>query len=605
MEALRLAWSGDAARLWTAESMVRQGLVTTVSAPGGTAAVVGWAGSVRDRRAGARALLDAFGRPGAEPPLPPGDFAAVLVYRDRVLLMRDEQARVPLFFRESGGRVTAVSTSARALGGTAELERRYFCRYLTGNMAQPHVRLTPFAGVHRVLGGEVVELSVTGRLSGRPVVRGRRTDDPAAPPGALRPGEDGQDLRRALERAVGRRLGGTTACHVSGGTDSTSVALLAARLLDDGEGPDADLVLLAGRFDEGELAGERPYLTEAVDAVRRLAPTARPVVVEADDVSDFDDFEHHAGDSDEPHAHAFRAPFWTRLHTAAADLGCDILLTGCGADPVVDTNPLHLHRLARSGRLRELSRQARALAAAGERGVREIVGAHVLRPTFPLATERFTRLAHHGAVLGGLGPFTRPPWLRPGFARAHGYRAAGLAESRFVFGHRPEQSLYDAANYLAAPDPLSWRCAPRNGFFLSHPFLDPEVVATMRRVSAAAAFPAGPPKRVLREAMADLLPPRIHGRTAKIPFNELYVRGLRAHGDELVDLCRSARHPLVGEMFDVDTLCRAVREAQWGIGDSYAWDRVNSSLALVAWLERLPERPAAEPGADVPVTAGS
>ncbi|MBW8797735.1 MAG: asparagine synthase [Streptomyces sp.] len=599
MEALRLDWTAGTASLRTADAMVRQGLVTTVSTPAGTAAVVGWVGSVRDRLAGARALLDAFDRPGAEPPLPTGDFAAVLVYRDRVLLMRDAQARIPLFLSETGGRVIAVSTAARCLGRPTDLEPRYFCRYLTGNMAQPHARLTPFAGVHRVLGGEVVELSATGRL------RGRRAGAPAPPPDVLPPGGAGQELRRALEQAVGRRLGRTTACHVSGGTDSTSVALLAARLLDEGEGPDADLILLAGRFDGGELAGERPYLMEALDAVRRLAPAARPVIVEADDVADFDDFEHHAGDPDEPHAHAFRAPFWTRLHAVAADLGCDILLTGCGADPVVDTNPLQLHRLARSGRLRELTRQARALAAAGERGVREIVGTHVVRPSLPLAAERFARLGHRRTVLGGLGPFTRPPWLRPAFARAHGYRAAAIAESRFVFGSRPEQSLYDAANYLAAPDPLSWRYAQQNGFFLSHPFLDPEVVATMRRVSAEAAFRAGPPKTVLREAMADLLPPRIHGRTAKIPFNDLYVRGLRAHGDELVDLCRSARHPLVAEMFDVDTLCRAVREAQWGIGDSYAWDRVNSSLALVVWLEGLGEGRSAEPGAAVPVTACS
>ncbi|MGW4601036.1 asparagine synthase, partial [Streptomyces sp. NPDC004457] len=171
MEALRVEFAGDAPRLTTAEAMVRRGLVTTVSAPAGTAVVVGWTGSFRDRLAGARALLGAFARPGHEPPLPIGDFAAVLVYRDRVLLMRDGQARIPLFLRRSGDRVSAVGTSARGLGDAAELEPRYFCRYLTGNMAQPHTELSPFAGVHRILGGEVVELSVTGRMRGRRLSR--------------------------------------------------------------------------------------------------------------------------------------------------------------------------------------------------------------------------------------------------------------------------------------------------------------------------------------------------------------------------------------------------------------------------------------------------
>ncbi|MGW4454520.1 asparagine synthase-related protein, partial [Streptomyces sp. NPDC004599] len=120
-----------------------------------------------------------------------------------------------------------------------------------------------------------------------------------------------------------------------------------------------------------------------------------------------------------------------------------------------------------------------------------------------------------------------------------------------------------------------------------HPFLDPEVIATMRRLPAAVTFEPGRPKAVLRAAMTDLLPAPIAGRAVKVPFDDLYARGLRAHGDELLALCRSARHPLVEEMFDVETLCRAVLEARLGTGDSYAWDRVNRSLALVAWLERL------------------
>ncbi|MEW2435534.1 asparagine synthase-related protein [Streptomyces caniferus] len=605
MEALRLDWAGGAPRLRPSEAMARQGLVTTVSSRAGTAAVVGWVGSARDRAAGARGLLDDSGRPGAAPPVPAGDYAAVLVCRDRILLMRDEQARIPLFFRESGGRVSAVSTSVRCLGSATELDPRYFCRYLTGNLAQPHSDLTPFAGVHRVLGGEVVELSLTGQLRSRTLRPARRATDlpePTADGACL--DEAAQELRLALETAVGRRMGTTTACHVSGGTDSTSVALLAARLLAEERGGAGDLVLLAGRFSRGELAAERPYLDVAMEAIRRHTPAARAVMVDADDVADFDDFQHHAGDADEPSAHAFRAPFWARLHAATAELGCDTLLTGCGADPVVDANPYHLHRLARTGRLRQMTEQARAWAAGSERGLRDIVHAYVVQPAFPLAAERITALRRGGTVLGGLGTFNRPGWLRPGFARAHGYRDAGIAESRFVYGRKPEQSLYAAANYVAAPDPLSWQRARRDGFFLSHPFLDPEVVATMSRLPAAAAFRPGRPKAVLREAMADLLPAPIRGRALKVPFNDLYARGLRTHGDELIALCRSARHPLITEMFDVETLCRAVREAQLGLGDSYSWDRVNSSLALVAWLERLDRRSGA-PGAAVPVSAGS
>ncbi|MFE5686905.1 asparagine synthase-related protein [Streptomyces sp. NPDC056512] len=605
MEALRLEWAEGAPTLSAAGDMAQQGLVTTVSSRAGIATVVGWVGSVRERVAGARSLLDDFGRPGATPRLPTGDYAAVLVCRDRILLMRDEHARIPLFFRESGGRVSAVSTSAHRLGGAAELERRYFCRYLTGNMAQQHSELTPFAGVHRILGGEVVELSITGQMRGRVLRHVRQAHDPSVPAAdGLRLGGAAKDLRLALENAVGRRMGRMTACHVSGGTDSTSIALLAARLLAAGQSHPGDLVLLAGRFSTGELAGERPYLDEAMEEIHRHAPAARPVIVDVDDVGDFDDFQHHAGDADEPHAHAFRAPFWSRLHAAAAELGCDTLMTGCGADPIADANPFHLHRLARTGQLRQMTKQARAWASGSERGLWDVISAYVMRPALPLAAERITALRRRETVLGGLGNFARPRWLRSEFARAHGYREAGIEESRFMFGRRPEQSLYDAANYIAAPDPLSWRRARQDGFFLSHPFLDPEVISNMRRLPAETTFHPGRPKAVLREAMADLLPSRIRSRAVKIPFNQLYARGLRTHGDELIDLCRSARHPLVAEMFDVETLCRAVREAQLGIGDPYSWDRLNCSLALVAWLEQLDQRSRAL-GAATPVIAGS
>ncbi|MES4888656.1 asparagine synthase-related protein [Streptomyces sp. NPDC096012] len=588
MDALRLEWAGGAPRLRAADAMASRGLVTTVSSPAGTAAVVGWVGSARDRVTGAHALLDACDRHGAVPPTQAGDYAAVLVCRDRILLIRDEQGRIPLFFRVSGGRVNAVSTSARALGGADGLDPRYFCRYLTGNMAQPHTDLTPFTGVHRVLGGEVVELSLSGQLRGRTPRHARPgTDAPVWTADGPRLDEAAQGLRLALENAVGRRMGATTACHVSGGTDSTGVALLAARLLGSGTHGPGELVLLAGRFSQGELAMEQPYLGLALEAIRRHAPAARPVIVDADDVADFDDFRHHAGDADEPHAHAFRAPFWSTLHGEAAQLGCDTLLTGCGADPVADANPFHLHRLARTGRLRQMTRQARAWAEGSERGLRDVVHSYVVRPTLPLTAERITALSRGGTVLGGLGAFGRPRWVRPGFARAHGLREARVAESRFVFGRRPEESLYDAANYLAAPDPLSWHRAGQDGFFLSHPFLDPEVVATMSRLPAAATFRPGRPKAVLREALADLLPAPIRGRAVKVPFDDLYARGLRRHGDELIALCRCARHPLVTEMFDIETLCRAVREAQLGIGDAHSWDRMNSSLALVAWLEGL------------------
>ncbi|MCE0448040.1 asparagine synthase-related protein [Streptomyces tricolor] len=258
----------------------------------------------------------------------------------------------------------------------------------------------------------------------------------------------------------------------------------------------------------------------------------------------------------------------------------------------MDANPLYLHKLARTGQLRQMTAQARAWAQGGERGLRDVVAANVVRPTLPLATERVTAaLNRRGTVLGGLGGFARPRWLRRGFARAHGYRGASLAEARFVFGRRPEESLYDAANYIAAPTRCRGAARGRTGSSSRTLSSTPRSSPRCAACPAEAMFRPGRPKAVLREAMADLLPDGVRGRTAKIPFDQLYARGLHRHGDDLIDLCRSARHPLITEMFDVETLCQAVREARLGTGDAYSWDRLNSTLALVAWLEGLGRHP--------------
>ncbi|MCE0448041.1 asparagine synthase-related protein [Streptomyces tricolor] len=83
--------------------------------------------------------------------------------------------------------------------------------------------------------------------------RARQASEPTAQ-AADDPGGAARVLRRALENAVARRLGGTTACHVSGGTDSTSVALLAARLLAAGTARETSSCS-PGAFARGELAG--------------------------------------------------------------------------------------------------------------------------------------------------------------------------------------------------------------------------------------------------------------------------------------------------------------------------------------------------------------
>ena len=590
MDALRLKLIDGRPTVSVSAALADAGLVRAHSCGDGAACVAGWIGSIADGVSRLQSLLEEFLRTGTIASLPDGDYAAIFLGPEHVLLMRDAQGRVPLFVKESGGQVHEVATSARCLGQTAPLDRRYMCRYLTGHASQQHSVLTPFVGVRRVLPGEVLELSYRGKLRSHAVSWNRERPSSAALHEAR--GETAhRSVRRALERAVAMRLGETTACHISGGTDSTSVGLLAARRSARAPADKTrNIVLLAATFKQGELAREQACIREAMAAVCKLLPSAKPMFVDASNVADFDNFLHEAATTDEPYAHAFRAPLWTALNRAAAAAGCDSLLTGCGADPIVDANPFLLHALARRGRPRQLLAEARRWAGNGK-GLRQVLVESVVQPTMPLAYERVRSLTRQGPMLDRLGTFLRPPWLRADFAREHGYGEASRQESAAVYGRQPEATLYRAANFIAAPDPLSWARAARDGLLMSHPFLDRDLALTMRHLPAAAVSEPARPKAILRDAMADLLPPTIYTRTSKVPFNELYVRGLRLHGNDLIDVCRSAKHPLVAEIFDIDTLCRAVGEAALGAGTSVAWDRVNASLALVVWLEQLEAAP--------------
>lgn len=564
----------------------RQGVVDVAPRTGIVAAVVGRVFSSQRDRACAANLLSLALRvePGA---LPNGDFAAIVVTVNDVLLARDAQGRFPLYYRlEPTGRVAAASTSLRDLMGSRELDRSYFCSYLAASDAsQQHIRATPFVRVERVFPGEVVVLSHDGRIQDRWTAVGARFPQ-------LHADEQQQGrqraLRETLQQAVVKRMTSVTGCHLSGGLDSTSIALLAASALTAKGAPASrELVLVSATYASGELQGEQEYIDEAVAGIKRILPSARSVLVPADDLVDFDDFRQTAQAGDEPYAQAFRTPLLGGLASAAVAAGCRSLLTGCGGDAIVDASSLCLHRLVRAGRWRTALSEAGRWAERQDRSVRDVLTESVLRPAAPLLVEKVAHRRVPPTSIRSLGRFVRPPWLRRDFAERAGYEAAAKQEARFRLGGDPWESMLASVTFIAAPDPLGWWHAERDGLVWGHPFLDREVGELMRRHPITAAEDHGVSKGILRDALRDLLPPSIYARTRKVPFNDVYARGIRRHGAELVEACRSARHPLVHEMFDTDLLAQAVTEAGLGAGNAIATDRVNASLALLFWLEGL------------------
>ena len=140
--------------------------------------------------------------------------------------------------------------------------------------------------------------------------------------------------------------------------DSTAITMLAANTvaIKPGTPPLHTLSLVYQRLPK--LARERPYV-EAILA-RDHGFVAHRLL--GDDLLDFDAFA-DPPPHDEPYSALWRMSMDRMLLKAAVELGADTVLTGCGADELLDGKPYHFADLLRRGRFlaawKEASRSGR------------------------------------------------------------------------------------------------------------------------------------------------------------------------------------------------------------------------------------------------------
>src|SRR5262249_40549692 len=149
-----------------------------------------------------------------------------------------------------------------------------------------------------------------------------------------------------LREAVRQRVCGRTASHLSGGMDSTSVALIARDWIDSGVGepPLHALTLVYARLPS--LAREQPYVEIALGQ-RGIQPHC----IEADDLLAFDEYAEPPV-HDEPCAELHHFGRQRVLLEAGLRAGVGTVLTGEGADDFLDIPPYYLADLVRRGHLR-------------------------------------------------------------------------------------------------------------------------------------------------------------------------------------------------------------------------------------------------------------
>jgi asparagine synthase (glutamine-hydrolysing) len=497
-----------------------------------------------------------------------GDFAFLLHDRPRgrVLAVRDPMGGHRLYHERLGEQVviaTDLATLHRMRGRQADLDFDHLAGYLAGQSPanEPAGTSTPFRGVERVPAGASLEVGMPALTTD---VR------PLFAPLEIAPGRGdtlsgaAADYREVLTAAVAERAVGKVACHVSGGLDSSAVLRCAVDAA--ARGPCTLVAGISVVYRElGLLARETPYVEHALG----IAPGLPSVRLDGDDLLDFDVFA-DPPQHDEPYPGLWRIGMDRALTLAAFEAGAQRVLTGIGADEVLDTHPFHLAADLRRWRLARAWREARRWAAADNTDPWT-----VLRPFGfdPVLARRRRRVPDV------------PAWVRPEFARDTGLaeRIAEQAVSGAASHPIPAVGFALAGIRSRTGDPVRWAVAHPVGLIVSHPFLDRRVLREGLRVVANSRPDPTTSKPLLRAAMRGSLPDPIMTRRRKGHFNEVYYRGLLRNRDQLVEL---VRQPAVADLglLDAEALAAALdRGAVGGLGVT-EMHPLNLALTLARWL---------------------
>ena len=373
-------------------------------------------------------------------------------------LARDRTGLVPLFHARTPDGAVIASPDLDALrraGAPGEISAETAAAWLAGVPLRPEETL--YAGIDRVPAGHVLELSGDD-------IRIHRAWTPPTP--GDRPAADAAQFGEVLEQAAARATGGAAAAvFLSGGIDSSAVAVAATRSTDslvglcvDVEGASEDAIQhtvadgLGIRRLTARAAAEPGLLARAVErAATSLWPTA-----------------------------AAWAPVFDDLADRARNEGAEVLLDGQGGDDLLDAG------LAAGA---ELWRHPRELA-------------WWLRAEHRYAGSARSSLRHLlSSARGAQQRYSPPAWVAP----AHwNHLADRNATTPKTYAAIRAADLTEGL--MAAQREETADRGRRTGLRHAHPLWDPEVVELLHGLPPVAFVHGGHPKSPARAYLRERVP---------------------------------------------------------------------------------------------------
>lgn len=483
--------------------------------------------------------------------------------RRRLFCSRDRFGVKPLYYKYEQGRFRFAS-ELKAFGSEAARPNPPAIRSFLEQGYVNHTHETMFDGVFTLPPAHSLVLDERGlRLSRYWRLESGHTPPQSAAEAVRETFLDSIRLRLRSDVPVGTAL--------SGGLDSSAVACAVSHLLrtehESAEAVGARQRTFTAYFDDPGF-DERPFAHAIVDQAK-----AEPhwVSFTSDDL--LADLPLIVESQDEPFGSTSIAAQWYVMREARR-AGVRVMLDGQGGDEVFAGYPVYwgtrLADLLASGRVRSFAHEAAAYR--GMSGARfAAVAAQVARPFIPESL----KLRLRGTVTGAsalLGSALREvPPLTDG-ELAHGDRLHRMLRRILLCEGLPELLRYEDRNSMA------------HSIEARVPFLDYRLVELGFSLPGHELLSDGMTKVVLRQALADLIPPVVRDRRDKLGFvtpeARFFRESLGAFAQEVFASRRCAERGLV------DTRAALERLGQHRRGELDAGFELWRALSVELWARR-------------------
>lgn len=494
-----------------------------------------------------------------------GDFAIAAwdPSRQRLLCARDIMGVRPLCYSHIEGCAFVFASLPEGVHGGG-IERRLDMLAI-GQLAADHYLsgpLTGFEGIAWLEAGHSLNVS----RDGFQLHRAWRPDPARVGTWRGTAREAAAELRKRVKDAVRARLPATgpVASHLSGGVDSSSVAVIAARQLrQDGRQLHA-FSMLARPVAGVSMLDERPY----VEAVLAQEPD---IVWSAAHMPLPDELA--AIDPDLPISGGSLAPD-DRICAAARAAGADMLLSGAGGDETATySGPAIYAALFRQCHWRTLHAELASRAAREGRSLPGTVGRRLVAPLLPAWLRQARR------HLLGLPAPVAPDRLRF-LSSAFRAKVEAAMPIEPPVRNRPADRIAALTDSYIIDRGTRWaQIGARHGIAFSFPLLDRRIIDFVLSLPITRFVSDGLARQPYRTAMSGILPELIRTRESKfVPFPDAPLT-LAAAKPALLKQAEAVRRvPTVAAHFDLDRIAAAIADLPEGDAAKAAARAVNSGV---------------------------